>query len=456
MLKTKYIIFILCLFSFISNLYFLISIVTFIVIFSSFISAIGKKLLLAESISLYSCIIYLIAPILGYTEYVYDNPLVKIWDIYMKVGEIEYYSFALPAILVFVLALYSFDSSIDKQLLKLTTVAKSMLLSKKRIALNLLILGTISFYIRMKIPIYLNYPLTILYLSAYSGLLYIYFNANYNKVFKLGVLSFFGIWLILNSILQGMFTILIYMGISIFGIIMLGKNVSFFKKLALIIIISFFTLVLQYTKSNYRTALRRGLVTESNFKTFINLYTNNLKESKNAFNYDAFFPIYIRINQGYHLSCVMDNMPKRRSFDKGKRLAISVLASFIPRIFWPDKPKSGGKANMLYYADVFLDTTSMNVGPIGEAYGSFGKWGGIFYMFLFGSVIGLSFRFFITLCIKYPLLLYWQPMIFYEVIYCMENDTMQALNSLIKTGFMLFIMFKLFPSVIVAKQNNLG
>ncbi|MBK6390612.1 MAG: hypothetical protein IPF70_08590 [Saprospiraceae bacterium] len=121
------------------------------------------------------------------------------------------------------------------------------------------------------------------------------------------------------------------------------------------------------------------------------------------------------------------------------------MASFIPRIFWPDKPTSGGKANMKYYANVFLDTTSMDVGPIGEGYGSFGKWGGILYMFFFGSFLSLSFRYFISLCKKYPLLIFWQPLVFYEVIYCMENDTMQAMNSLIKIGIILFILFEYFP-----------
>jgi hypothetical protein len=109
---------------------------------------------------------------------------------------------------------------------------------------------------------------------------------------------------------------------------------------------------------------------------------------------------------------------------------------------------------MKYYADVYLDTTSMDVGPIGEGYGSFGKWGGILYMFFFGSFLSLSFRYFISLCKKYPLLIFWQPLVFYEVIYCMENDTMQAMNSLIKIGMLLFILFKLFPNIIKPTQGS--
>ena len=73
-------------------------------------------------------------------------------------------------------------------------------------------------------------------------------------------------------------------------------------------------------------------------------------------------------------------------------------------------------------------------------------------MFLFGTFLSLAYWIFIRLARKHPLLLFWQPLIFYEVIFCMENDTLQALNSLVKISVLLFIVFKLFPTLIQPRE----
>lgn len=432
----------------ITDYYFAICFISLILLLYAFINNIGKKLLFVESISLYSCIIYLIVPILGYTEYTYSNPIANYWKLNMQVPKEEYYSFALPAIMLFIFSLFKFESSSEDKLSGILQKAKSLLYSQKKTALYLILFGIVAFYTRNYVPESFKYPLTIIYLSAFAGLLYFLFNDRLEKSKKFIVLLIFGLWLLVNAISQGMFTIIIYMGISIFGILMLGNTYSFLKKTTIIFVLLSGTLILQFTKSNYRLLIRRNLITDSRINTFLKLYINNLKNIKDAFDYNTFFPIYARVNQGYQLARVMDYMPSKRPYDYGSRLGTSVLASFIPRFIWRNKPTAGGKENMKYYADVFLDTTSMDVGPIGEGYGSFGKWGGILYMFIFGSFLSLSFRFFISLSLKYPLLIFWQPLVFYEVIYCMENDTMQALNSLIKIGILLFIIFKLFPNII--------
>lgn len=454
MLRVQHLIFLLFIISCFSNAYHVLSYVTLILLIFTFVNNIGKKLLFVESISLYGCIIYLIVPILGYTEYTFSHPLANLWKIFMQVPEAEYFSFALPAILLFTFSLFYFDNTSPPNLTRILLDAKNSLGSKKIIAFNLLILGIISFYCRNYVPTSFMYPLTILYLSSFAGLLYIYYSPLIGSTSKFFILLFFGTWLLGNAVSQGMFTIIIYMGISIFGILMLGANYSFLRKSFLIVILLVGTLILQYTKANYRSLVRRELIANANISTFFDLYVNNLKHIGEAFNYNSFFPIYVRVNQGYQLARVMDYMPSRRPFDHGSRLGASILASFIPRIFWPNKPTAGGKANMKYYADVFLDTTSMNVGPIGEGYGSFGKWGGILYMFFFGSFLSLSFRYFISLCKKNPLLIFWQPLIFFEVIYCMENDTMQAMNSLIKIGIMLLVLFRIFPNIIRSPQGT--
>jgi hypothetical protein len=161
-----------------------------------------------------------------------------------------------------------------------------------------------------------------------------------------------------------------------------------------------------------------------------------------------FFPIYIRLNQGRLTANVLKNIPSHQGYDNGSRLFTTVVSSVVPRLFWPDKPMAGGKFNMKYYANIQLDKASMNVGPIGEAYGSFGPIGAYVYIFLFGAFISLSLRYFLMLCIRRPLLIFWLPVLFFQTVYCSETDSLQVFNSIFKTAFLLFIIFKLFPNLI--------
>jgi hypothetical protein len=243
------------------------------------------------------------------------------------------------------------------------------------------------------------------------------------------------------------------MGILILGILFIGKNISMLTKLTGFVTMAILTISLQFVKSNYRMLIRKGVQKEMNVGTFIRLYSQTVSNVAQVTSLGNIYPLYLRFNNGYNLALVMNRFPSKQYFDGGSTLGRSILASFVPRLFWPGKPEAGGIFNMKYYAGLKIDTYSTNVGPIGEAYGGFGKTGGAVFMFFFGLVLSLAHRLFIRLSIGRPLLLIFMPMLFYEIIFCMENDTMQAMNSLIKTSFLLFFCFKLFPGLLKEKQS---
>jgi len=433
--------------------YYEISIFLFFILFIRFINNIGKKLLLIETISLYSCLIYLIIPILGYKYYTISNPLSGLWGTYMKVPEGVYFEYTLPAILLFIFALLLFEKKMEGEIVRrVLNNAQEQLKHIGQAPYYIVLAGLLAFYITSYAPVSLTYILTIVYLCVFAGIAYLLFNNVINFKGKL-VITFFTLWILYNAVLSTMFTIVVYMGISFFGLLMLNRKFTFFKKIAGLTLLIGLTLVLQFSKSNFRMLIKRNLIQGSPLTTFATIYFKNLTNIKEVFSINSFFPIYFRTNQGYQLAAVMHYIPAYKAHDKGDFLSKSIFASFIPRAIWPNKPGAGGKMNMKYYANIFLDTTSMNVGPIGEGYGAFGKWGGILYMFLFGSFLSLAYRYFIHLAVNRPLLLFWQPLIFYEVIFCMENDTMQALNSLIKITFFLFVLFKFFPNLIIPRSG---
>jgi hypothetical protein len=172
------------------------------------------------------------------------------------------------------------------------------------------------------------------------------------------------------------------------------------------------------------------------------------------FSEDAFFPMYYRGNEGYNVALVMRRMPALQPYDNGFNLAKTFASAVVPRVLWPDKPESGGKFNMKYYAGYEIEGFSTNVSPIGEAYGSFGPLGGVIYMILLGAFVRWSYRKVFIIANTIPLIIFWIPVLFYQVVYSMESDTLQILNSLTKSAFFIWVLAKFVPGWfgIVKKQ----
>jgi hypothetical protein len=141
----------------------------------------------------------------------------------------------------------------------------------------------------------------------------------------------------------------------------------------------------------------------------------------------------------------MRRFPRIKQHDYGRNLLIAAASSFVPRFLWPDKPEAGGKFNMKYYANITLKGWSTNVGPLGEAYGSFGITGGIIFMLFLGLFVRWAYRKLFTLSRKIPLIICWIPVLFYQITYSAETDTLQILNSFIKSAFFVYILYKFLP-----------
>jgi len=164
---------------------------------------------------------------------------------------------------------------------------------------------------------------------------------------------------------------------------------------------------------------------------------------------DFMWPIYYRTNQGFYLGLVQKYIPRAKPHDQGKNLFVGMASAFVPRFLWADKPMAGGIANMKYYTGYTIKGYTTNVGPLGEAYGSFGVTGGVVFMMVLGTFIRFAYKKVFSLSSSVPLLVFWLPVLFYEVTYSGENDTLQIMNSLVKSSFFIFLMYKSFKTVLV-------
>jgi hypothetical protein len=303
--------------------------------------------------------------------------------------------------------------------------------------------GFAIFMISKFLPASVGYVATLFFFGSFAGLLYIYFSPAFR--YKRIVMFFFLMFILWNALQSAMFTIVVYMGITIFSFFQLGKKSSLLRKMMMMLAAIIFFIVLHNVKGGYRNNTWNKGYTGNKVELFSNLFIENAQKGNALFNKTALFPIYTRTNQGFNVALVMKRIPARQAYDNGDRLLTVFASAFVPRFLWADKPEAGGQFNMKYYAGWKIKGWSTNVGPLGEAYGSFGVTGGIIYMFLLGLFLRWVYLRVFILSDKIPLLICWLPVLFYLTTSSAETDTLQILNSIIKSAFFIWLLTKLLP-----------
>ncbi|MCC6287126.1 MAG: hypothetical protein IT249_04515 [Chitinophagaceae bacterium] len=409
----------------------------------------GKGTVLREMISLFACFICLVMPLLGYTVYNKENALAQLWVRFMPVPESNYFSFALPALCAFNLSLCwpINGKNYSDEGIKLFAAIEKIKLSLRRIpriGLFLMITGVVTFLFIEMVPTVLKFIVTLIYFTSFAGLMYVYFSPGFRN--KTLLIILFAIFIVGNAIRSGMFTIVAYMGITIFSVLFIGQKTTLLKKVFMFLLGATSLLMIQSVKQAYRKVVWKENFAGNKAVLFANLMADRITSTENLISPDNFFPIYYRTNQGFNIALVMKRIPRVQPYDKGNRLAITFASSLVPRVLWPDKPEAGGKFNMEYYAGVKLRGWSTNVGPLGEAYGSFGVTGGIIFMFFLGAFIRWSYKMVFVVAQSVPLIILWIPVLFYQVTYSAESDTLQIFNSLFKSALFIWMLYKIFPS----------
>jgi hypothetical protein len=390
-------------------------------------------------------------PWVGYRWYTIDNPMARLWVRYMPVKEDVYFGYVLPAVAALATALCwpIRKNDVDDEgdyMFKYILRLKVVLENRPRTGLQILLLGFIASLVTPLLPSNIEFVGNLLAWSLFPGILYIYFTPKLK--YRNLMLVAFVVLILEQSLQQAMFTIVAYMGITIFSFLFLQRNSPMWKKLGLFLLGSFFLFVVQSIKTSYRKMTWFGNYTGDKTVLFGDLISQKLDNGiSEMFTPDAIFPVYYRTNQGFNIGLVMRRFPAIKEFDNGSKLAIDVASTFVPRVLWPDKPKAGGQYNMKYYTGLTIEGWSTNVGPIGEAYGSFGVTGGIIYMFFVGLFIRWAYAQIFRTSRRIPLLILWIPVLFYQVTYSAENDSLQILNSVLKSAFLVFILYKALPTL---------
>lgn len=421
-----------------SNWYALISYALLIFYLLDFIYSFGKDLRVLDLPILLAIFQCLVMPAIVYHLY-NDDYYVKSLKFDMSVTEEVYYGYMIPAVVALIIGLRFPVKGIqpvigtpDFYSAKVESI-KEKLKGQERTGVTLIIIGFSFGVFERILPESLSYFLFLFSKMIYVGIMYIYFSeSNKRNIYLIGGLTL----ALLQAILTGIFGDLVFLTALSILLIMLGKNINFAKSIFLLVVGSFFVLLLQTLKQEYRRATW-GDPSADKTATFLQIASEKATNVESIFNREGAFPIVVRFNEGMIVGKVMNYVPRVTPYQDGKTIWLSLAASFIPRYVWPDKPIAGGHENMLLFTGYDIQGYSMNIGPFGEAYGNFGRNGGIIYMFVYGLFFNFVFYQILKLSNKKPTILLWIPYLFLNSIQ-VETDTLLTVNTIIKGALFIW------------------
>ena len=128
----------------------------------------------------------------------------------------------------------------------------------------------------------------------------------------------------------------------------------------------------------------RANLTSGSISSFTALFWGNLfVQSSDATNNN----VNERFNQGWIISDIYSTIPYSRPYYKGETIVSSVLSSALPSFMYGSRAMDA-EISKVYFTEFtghpLTSSTSMGLSVLGEAYGNFGVFGGMLFMFFWG------------------------------------------------------------------------
>lgn len=398
---------------------------------SLFVERLGKGFPLLELLLSIAALQWLLGPYLDYRS------SEKHLKYFMYVPEQEYMNIVFPAVLSFMLAGFLLLPKIDFNA-RVEAIQKHIQKQDKRMAWGLLAVGFISLYLRNSVPGGLAFILFLASNLRYIGAAYLLFT---DSSYKWPVFSGLMLLTLLSAIQTGMFHDFFLWSVLLFSVAAIKFRLSFLQKLSLLCLGFFLMFIIQSVKSDYREIIWSGKFDGDHVGLFIDLALNKLEGSPNELDSadeDEFTETNARLNQGWIISAIIENVPEREPFAEGETIQEAVFASLLPRFMNPSKKEAGGRENFMRFTGLMLAPgTSMGTSVLGEAYANYGLVGTIVFMGLWGAFLALFLRKVYSISQKHPTLLLWLPLIFLQVVKA-ETELVVVLNHLVKASIFVF------------------
>lgn len=412
----------------------------FCFLFLNFVTQLGRRILILELIMLLATVQWLLSTVIAYEFFNKYHKQASIWATFMTIPSETYFAFALPGTIMLIIGLtFPINWFPLPSHRTLVTRAQEYLKQRSHIGVVMSLIGMSIFFWVPYTPTIIRGALSFFSFLLYVGLFYVLFSpkTRYKNFVLLIVLSV----MLANAAMTGMYGEIVFWGILYLIMYFMQYPASLIKKVTMFVLGAFIILLIQSIKADYRDATwGKNYARGSDFILFGELIWDRLNNTSKLINPEALFAISVRSNQGFIIAQSLNYVPKRTPFANGETIATSVAAAFIPRLLWPDKPQTGGKANVQRFLGSKDVEYSFNLSPLGEGYVNFGKIGGIIFMFFYGLLFNWAFRYCLYLGNKYPSIIAWIPLLFVGSI-GVETDLLTTLGSLIKAAMFTWFMF---------------
>ncbi|MDQ2719758.1 MAG: hypothetical protein M3Z26_08375 [Bacteroidota bacterium] len=377
------------------------------------------------------CLQMLIGPALAYNGLdQYQRGYLK-----MQIPEFEYFSYAIPAMVCFILGLHITAGNLKGEFVNEQKI-KDFVTQNETIPYWFVGIGFLSSVIAPFFSTELAFVFVLLGSFKFIGVFLIILGSKQLKPIYL-VLVYTSI--IVSSLRGAMFhdllTWLIFLG-AVFAIKYkptLNTKALFIGGFVLLAI------VIQQLKGDYRKTLESG--NSGGIEVFNKTYEENQQEGK-IFNSASLGASNIRINQGFIVTNIMQTVPDKVPFENGSELMRILEAAILPRILAPNKLNAGDQEIFKKYSGMPLQRgTSMGLSSMGDGYINFGVFGGCIFMFFYGLLFSEVLNVFYKNSFTYPVLILFIPLVFYYPIRP-DCELQTILGHIVKSCFLIFVMIQ--------------
>jgi len=349
----------------------------------------------------------------------------------MKVNPQEYFSYAIPAILLFIIGL-NIGSKAEEEQMNSKEI-ESITDRYPQLPIILIIVGVAASILSRYVPSFLTLIFSTIGYLKVSGLFLSILSKRGFKVWYF--LLSYGL-MIFESLTSSMFNDFLNMLFFLGFFLCLRYKPPQIVKLSGILAGILLVIFIQMIKFPLRNAVGAGFNIEKLGEAVKRGQSNSAQRTGE----EKVLNIVARVNQGWFFSSTVSYYQQGGyDFQRGNHAVILLQTAILPKFLAPDRIDVGDPVLFNKYSGHFVDVgTSMALGVLSDGFIDFG-YNGIFIVFLFSLILNFFIKFYHKLNDKFFLAKIFSPLgLFYAIR--PDNDTQTALGAAFKGVIILWII----------------
>ncbi|MCO5242057.1 MAG: hypothetical protein M9904_18610 [Chitinophagaceae bacterium] len=413
----------------------LISLLLTLYTFGELVLALGKIVPVKEITALLMVVQLLLAPFLDYAILAPQEMSA------MAVDQKTYFSFALPAVLAFLIGM-RFRFRRPKIIQGEMDFSETDRKRHNKIGIILIVIGYVFLFLQNVLVIPgLEFVIVVLSLFRFVGIFYLMYSNN--RFYQILILAV-AIPATISTVRGSVFIDLLIWFFFIYAFAAIKFRIRTRITMLIVALSIIFFMILQSVKVDYRKIeWRSNRVTQetTGVSLFADIFSANLQSLNKANLWLMQAKFITRLNQGFIVSYVLKKDVVKTTNKTNTYLGRELLGVVLPRFIYSEKATVGDNKKFRYLTGIPLATSvSMNVGILGDGYGNFGYAGGIFFCFCFGFFLNLVMGYCFSLSRRIKTILFWMPLILFYVMRA-GNEFYIITNWTVKVAFVVIAYY---------------